>query len=465
MKNDPKWAGAGTESARDAACLPPLSNPNVVQESANVNMSPPYQWPAFRRVLPDLLAFTIGLGSAWILQWNTTDLVWSLWLGSLVLGYMTILSTIGGFACLGIKAISHPEFPEKHRLTSPQPEHPLSVKMVVWLVSLTLTTACLAGTKPGLLRSEFIYDTAPFPSCHASTIVETKPGELVAAWFGGTHERHPDVGIWLSRQVSGRWTAPAEVANGVQSPTNRFPCWNPVLFQPRPGPLLLFYKVGPSPGSWWGMLMTSADGGQTWSKPSRLPQGIVGPIKDKPVQLASGDILCPSSSEHNGWRVHFERTPDLGQTWQATGPVNDGKEISAIQPSILFHPGNRLQAVGRTRQGAIFQIWSADGGATWGKMSLTSLPNPNSGIDAVTLRDGRQLLVYNHTAKGRSPLNVAVSRDGEQWQTALTLEDQPGKEFSYPAVIQTSDGMVHITYTWKRERIKHAVVDPEKLGR
>lgn len=347
----------------------------------------------------------------------------------------------------------------------PQPERSLRAKMVAWLLSLTLTTACLAGTQPALLKSEFIYDTASFPSCHASTIVETKPGELVAAWFGGTHERHPDVGIWLSRQVSGRWTALAEVANGVQSPTNRFPCWNPVLFQPRSGPLLLFYKVGPSPGSWWGMLMTSADGGQTWSKPRRLPQGIVGPIKNKPVQLASGDILCPSSSEHNGWRVHFERTPDLGQTWQATGPVNDGKEISAIQPSILFHPGNRLQAVGRTRQGAIFQIWSANGGATWGKMTLTALPNPNSGIDAVTLRDGRQLLVYNHTTKGRSPLNVAVSKDGEQWQTALTLEDQPGKEFSYPAVIQTSDGLVHITYTWKRERIKHAVVDPEKLER
>jgi predicted neuraminidase len=213
------------------------------------------------------------------------------------------------------------------------------------------------------------------------------------------------------------------------------------------------------------MLMTSADGGQTWSKPRRLPQGILGPIKNKPVQLANGDILCPSSAEHKGWGVHFERTRDLGQTWQATAPVNDSREIDAIQPSILFHPGNRLQALGRTRQGAIFQIWSTDGGMTWGKMTLTALPNPNSGIDAVTLRDGRQLLVYNHTTKGRSPLNIAVSRDGEQWQDALTLEDQPGKEFSYPAVIQTGDGLVHITYTWKRQRIKHAVVDPKNLER
>ncbi|HOX58764.1 MAG TPA: exo-alpha-sialidase [Candidatus Paceibacterota bacterium] len=328
---------------------------------------------------------------------------------------------------------------------------------------MTVTMSSLAGVPPGLLTSEFIYRTAPFPSCHASTIAEAESGHLVAAWFGGTRERHPDVGIWLSRQVSGHWTAPVEVANGVQSATNRFPCWNPVLFQPRSGPLLLFYKVGPSPNRWWGMLMTSADGGQVWSKPRRLPDGILGPSKNKPVPLPNGDLLCPSSTEQGGWRIHFERTADLGETWQATPPVNDGKAIDAIQPSILCYPDDRLQAIGRTRQGSIFQVWSGDGGKTWAQMTLTALPNPNSGTDAVTLRDGRQLLVYNHCQKGRSPLNVAISRDGKQWQAALTLEDQPRKEFSYPAVIQTSDGLVHITYTWKRERIKHVVVDPTKL--
>jgi predicted neuraminidase len=165
--------------------------------------------------------------------------------------------------------------------------------------------------------------------------------------------------------------------------------------------------------------------------------------------------------------VHFERTSDLGKSWQATTPVNDGKDIGAIQPSILFHREGRLQALGRTRQGRMFQIWSQDEGKTWGKMTLMSLPNPNSGIDAVTLKDGRQLLVYNHNSnnKGRSPLNVAVSSDGVSWQAALTLENDPDAPngFSYPAVIQTSDGLAHITYTWRRERIKHAVIDPAKL--
>lgn len=315
----------------------------------------------------------------------------------------------------------------------------------------------------GLLRSEFIFEKSPFPECHASTIVETKTG-LAAAWFGGTRERNPDVGIWLSRFESGRWTTPVEVVNGVESATNRYPCWNPVLFQPKSGPLLLFYKVGPTPSSWWGMLTTSADGGKSWSQPHRLPNGFLGPIKNKPVQLGNGDLLCPSSSENEGWRVHFERTKDLGKTWEMIGPVNDGKQIGAIQPSILFHKGQTLQAVGRSRQGKIFQIWSKDNGQTWGEMTLTDLPNPNSGTDAVTLKDGRHLMVYNHTLKKRSPLNVAVSSsNGKEWRAAIVLEDTPG-EYSYPAVIQTKDGLVHITYTWKRQRVKHAVIDPTKLN-
>jgi predicted neuraminidase len=326
-------------------------------------------------------------------------------------------------------------------------------------------TTCIGAddARPGLIKSEFIYQTAPFPECHASTIAESQ-GALVAAWFGGKREKSPDVGIWVSRRAADGWTTPVEVVNGVQDATRRYPCWNPVLFQPRSGPLLLFYKVGPSPDQWWGMLTRSSDGGRTWSEPARLPEKLIGPVKNKPVQLPGGDLLCPSSTEHAGWRVHFERTPDLGRTWEVIGPVNDGKETGAIQPSILFHPQGVLQALGRTTKGRIFQTWSQDNGKTWGPMTLTSLPNPNAGTDAVTLRDGRHLLVYNHTPRGRSPLNVAVSADGQNWQAALVLEDEPGREFSYPAVIQATDGLVHLTYTWKRQRIKHAVIDPAALA-
>src|SRR5262245_33066159 len=112
------------------------------------------------------------------------------------------------------------------------------------------------AAQPAIVSTEFIYETAPFPQCHASTIESTADG-LVAAWFGGTREKNPDVGIWVSRHDGKSWSAPVEVADGVQDATTRHPCWNPVLFQMPGGPLLLFYKVGPSPSTWWGMLMQS----------------------------------------------------------------------------------------------------------------------------------------------------------------------------------------------------------------
>ena len=316
---------------------------------------------------------------------------------------------------------------------------------------------------PGLVASEFIYEKAPFPQCHASTIALGKAG-LVAAWFGGTREKAPDVGIWLSRHDGKAWSPPVEVANGIETASQRHPCWNPVLFQMPAGPLLLFYKVGPSPSTWWGMLIRSQDGGQTWSKPQRLPDDIAGPIKNKPVLLADGRLLCGSSTEDQGWRVHMEWTKDAGQTWERTGVLCDGRQQAAIQPTILRYD-EKLQILCRNRErGSLWQSWSSDGGRTWTKLETVSLPHPGSGIDGVTLADGRQLLVYNHTNRGRSPLNVAVSKDGKAWQAALALEDEPGQEFSYPAVIQTPDGKVHTTYTWKRQRIKHVTLDPAKLA-
>jgi predicted neuraminidase len=314
----------------------------------------------------------------------------------------------------------------------------------------------------GVEVREFIYDTAPFPSCHASTLVETDQG-IAAAWFGGTHEKHPDVGIWFARRTENGWTTPVEVVNGVQNAELRYPCWNPVLFQIPSGNLLLFYKVGPSPSTWWGMLTTSDDHGATWSEPRRLPEGILGPVKNRPELLADGRLLCGSSSEHEGWRVHMEWTSDEGKTWERTEALNDGKEFGAIQPSILRHDDNRLQIVCRSMGvGKVLQAWSDDGGRTWSELTPTDLPNPNSGTDAVTLQDGRHLVVYNHTPRGRTPLNVALSSDGKEWLASLVLENEPG-EYSYPAVIQGKDGRIHVSYTWQRKKVRYVVLDPEKL--
>jgi predicted neuraminidase len=325
--------------------------------------------------------------------------------------------------------------------------------------------AQVVATNP-IVESAFVFESAPFASAHASTIADTKDG-LVAAWFGGTREGAPDVGIWVARRSAGKWTAPIEVATGVQADGKRHPCWNPVLFETTPGTLTLFYKVGPTPRTWWGMVRHSRDNGRTWSEATRLPDGILGPIKNKPVRVGR-TILSPTSTESDErpskWRVHFERSDDDGRTWTAVKVPEPGQgpPIDAIQPSILLHSGGRLQAVGRTRSQRVFETWSSDGGRSWTPTTLTALPNPSAGTDAVTLRDGRHLIVYNHTPRGRTPLNVAVSRDGKLWEAALVLERDPG-EYSYPAVIQAADGRVHITYTWKRERVRHVVVDPERM--
>lgn len=319
--------------------------------------------------------------------------------------------------------------------------------------------------------NEFTFDKAPFKECHASTI-EYTPAGLVVAYFGGTKEQNPDVEIWVQRRINNRWTAPVSVANGIQHSQKRYPCWNPVLYQVPGGALLLFYKVGPSPQTWWGELITSKDHGKTWSAPQRLPEDILGPVKNKPVLLKDGTLLCPSSTEvtsGNGWRMHFEMTKDWGKTWSITEKIDTASAVNAIQPSVLFHKGGRLQLLARSKDDGVVSSWSDDNGVSWSELEKEVLPNPNSGTDAVTLRNGTQLLIYNHVGKTgnqwggkRSPLNLAISKDGISWKNVVTLESENG-EFSYPAIIQGKDGLVYISYTWNRQKIKFVIVDPAKL--
>lgn len=327
-----------------------------------------------------------------------------------------------------------------------------------------------AQSVPGsILKDQFIYDTASFPSCHASTIVET-PAGIVAAWFGGTNEGNDDVCIYSSTYSNGTWSAPKMIADGWINEKTRYACYNPVLYQVPGGELILFYKIGPNVQGWTGWMKRSLNNGVTWKEPEPIPPGFLGPIKNKPV-LLDGVLVCPSSTEDQGWRVHFEFTNDHGRTWTKTGVLNDGKTISGIQPSILSHGNSKLQAICRSMDGVLNETWSNDNGRTWSMLQPTAIPNNNSGIDAATLKNGVHVLVYNHvkSKKGewgpRSPINLAVSDNGRDWYSSLVLYDEPGAEFSYPYILQTSDGLVHIVYTWKRKKIRHVVIDPAKLAK
>lgn len=381
-------------------------------------------------------------------------------------------------------------------------------------------------TKTPVLTNEFLYETTSFPECHSATICELPNGDLVATYFGGTKERNPDCCIWVSRKPKGakEWEAPVMAAHGkmpfsemgltreeilkeklngeITLRDSRKAAWNPVIFYNKANKQLeIYFKLGINPRDWSGWIVRSKDGGKTWSKRESLGQfsnaselkniadlRVLGPVKNKIFELQATEnsklktqnrLLSPTSLELGGWRLYFELSDDGGKTWRRTAdveaPLNEapaaeaGKPVNAIQPAILQLEDGRLAAVARTRSERVAITYSSDNGETWSKLELLDVPNNNSGLDAVTLKepfDGgyKHLMICNDApvpqgikgGKGlRTPLSLQRSKDGLHWEHWLTLEDSPISQYSYPSIIQTADGHVHCIYTWRRQRIKH----------
>lgn len=370
---------------------------------------------------------------------------------------------------------------------------------------------------PCVVEQGFLYEEAAFPSCHATTVVQLPTGEMMAAFFGGTYEGHPDCCIWTSRYnaSSKRWSAPSLLADGIYtaatrrafdydadfeslchrdsifahttwtapaphsgkptiSPLVRKPCYNPVLYCLQDGTVVLDYKIGKWVQDWTAWEIRSKDNGQTWSRPRPLAADTtrrftqLGPVKNKPELTPSGRIIAGSSTETGGrWKFHFETSDDAGKSWQMVEV--DCDTIECIQPSILYLNGRddemHLKAIGRTRHGRLAETSSIDGGHSWTRVELSSMPNNNSGTDALTLSDGRHILVYNDSrCEGvRTPLSVAISTDATHWTKIADLETDHEGEYSYPCVVEASDGRLWILYTWRRQRPAYAVIDLSRL--
>jgi predicted neuraminidase len=304
----------------------------------------------------------------------------------------------------------------------------------------------------------FIFEKAPFPSCHASTLVEYDRGKFLAAWFGGKDEGAKDVQIWGSWFDGGLWSPPKVLGTEPGQP-----CWNPVLFQ-EAGKLVLWYKAGPSPTNWTGIVRTTDDG-ETWSKPEMMPAGFYGPVRAKPIRLLDRTILAGTSVEsHRCWTPYVDRSTDGGKTWTRSNAFNVPGGHNQIQPA-LYEDGQSgwIVALMRSRDPRkVCRAVSKDGGKTFSPAEPTDLPNPSAGIDVVITGFGDVFLICNPTERLRSPLSLARSIDaGRTWKKVADLETEPG-EYSYPAMIQTQDGKLAITYTWRRTHIKFVTADPAK---
>jgi predicted neuraminidase len=181
-------------------------------------------------------------------------------------------------------------------------------------------------------------------------------------------------------------------------------------------------------------------------------------VRTKPVVMDNGEVIF--GVENDDGYSRFWITADCGQSWQITGPVTG---VMNLHPTIVQRQDGSLLAYLRPDDHhRIARTESTDHGRTWTEAVDTDLPNPHAAVDMVKLRDGRIALAYNDSPHVRTPLTLALSEDeGETWPHKRVLIHEPGREFHYPAIIEGTDGLLHVTYTNNRLWIGHFALSPD----
>jgi predicted neuraminidase len=321
-------------------------------------------------------------------------------------------------------------------------------------------------------KEEFINYAQHIQMAHVASLAELPDGSLAAVWYGGSYEYWPDVNIYFASQTNGVWSvehsimtverAEHDLGRPVKCPGNAILLANP------DGTLrLLFITI--AMGKWSGSELNtclSHDGGLSWSPVSRLTLSPLFNfselVRNRPILLAT-----PQPGADPFWCVPIYQEligkfPEL--LWLT---VNHGEVIaqksriaggcSTLQPSLVPLDSRRAVVLLRdyTADKKIFIARTPDAGLTWSKPVPTNLPNPDSGVSGLRLSDGRLLVAFNNSTLGREKLSLALSRDeGKSWKVIVKLDNDPDSYSSYPFLLRTSDGMIHVAYTYTSNAIK-----------
>ena len=382
-------------------------------------------------------------------------------------------------------------------------------------VIFVLMVGPVGATEAPMFRSELIFPPQAL-HCHSSSIVECPNGDLLVAWYRGSGERQAnDVRIEGSR---------LRVGNGAEwepmflmADVPAFPDCNPALFVDPRGTLWLFWPLILD-NHWESALLrvrTSTDyqgeGAPTWdwqddalwlpdehfsddllgaeewllslvpeehegyeryrNQMLRNRENVATPLnlrlgwmpRVQPIMYDSTRMIVPLYSD----RFHMSLmaiTDDWGETWHSSRLVVGPK---GIQPALFKRADGGLVAYMRDAS-PLHRVQvseSADGGEAWSRGELTDFPNPGSSVAGTVLANGHWVMALNDTEANRYRLAIVVSRDeGRTWSAPKYLDNDPSPHhaYHYPTVIQSGDGLIHVTYTWDDptgHSIKHAVFD------